>query len=117
MNNKRIIDYREKNKMNDIHIHHIILPSSSMSSIDNTNELRTNDYTKANKHSVLELVAVSALVIVIVLIFSKTLTRGIDLTIKNQDTMLCESAKISGNTEYLNKCKCFYEGKDISCIQ
>lgn len=36
--------------------------------------------------------------------------------IASQDRMLCHSAKISGNEEYLSKCQCFYEGKDISCI-
>jgi len=31
--------------------------------------------------------------------------------------MLCESAKVSGNIEYLEKCECYYEGGDIKCLQ
>jgi len=42
---------------------------------------------------------------------------AIDKSIRNQDTMLCESAKISGNKEYLIKCECFYQGQDIKCLQ
>ena len=38
-------------------------------------------------------------------------------SINNQDTMLCESAKISGNEEYLEKCKCYYETENIGCLQ
>jgi hypothetical protein len=39
-----------------------------------------------------------------------------DRGIKNQDRMLCHSAEISGNEKWSERCKCFYEGKDISCI-
>lgn len=42
--------------------------------------------------------------------------RAIDQHFDNQDRMLCHSAKVSGNAEYLNKCECFYSGEAVSCI-
>jgi len=45
------------------------------------------------------------------------LSNGIDRQILNQDTMLCESAKVSGNTKYLNKCQCYYQTQEIKCLQ
>ena len=42
--------------------------------------------------------------------------RGIDQHFDNQDRMLCSSAKVSGNAEYLNKCECYYKGEAVSCI-
>lgn len=36
--------------------------------------------------------------------------------IEDQDTMLCNSAVVSGNANYKTKCQCFYEGQDVSCI-
>jgi len=52
-----------------------------------------------------------------VLLFSFAFTHAIDTHIKNQDTMLCNSAKVSGNSEYLKKCACYYSSADISCLQ
>jgi len=43
--------------------------------------------------------------------------RVVDNAMDNQDTMLCNSAKISGNAEFLEKCICFYESNNISCIE
>ena len=57
-------------------------------------------------------VTVSLLIITIAALF-----RGLDRHIENQDIMLCESAKVSGNIEYLEKCECYYEGGDIKCLQ
>jgi hypothetical protein len=45
------------------------------------------------------------------------LMRGIDKSIQNQDTMLCNSAKISGNVQWLHKCECYYETNNIKCLQ
>ena len=53
------------------------------------------------------------LVIVLGIFFAVT----IDKTIQNQDTMLCESAKVSGNVQYLHKCECYYQTEDIKCLQ
>jgi hypothetical protein len=107
----------KENKMNDnVFDLHKISPLSYSSSI-NTNELRTNRYSKAKQDSVIKAVATTALLIVMMLILSKLTVKGIDNGFRDQDIMLCHSAKISGNEEYLNKCKCYYEGKDISCIR
>lgn len=43
--------------------------------------------------------------------------RGFDQHFEAQDRMLCRSAKISSNREWLEKCQCFYEGESIKCIQ
>lgn len=43
--------------------------------------------------------------------------RGVDITIANQDTMLCDSALKSGNREYLKKCDCYYSSGDIACLE
>lgn len=61
----------------------------------------------------------TTLVISIILIIAMVLVtnRAIGIHIDNQDKMLCESAKVSGNAEYLQKCQCFYETNQISCIQ
>jgi hypothetical protein len=45
------------------------------------------------------------------------LMRGIDQSIQNQDVMLCNSAKISGNVQWLHKCECYYETNNIKCLQ
>ena len=50
-------------------------------------------------------------------LLSLAFVKGLDKHIENQDRMLCESAKVSRNTEYLNKCQCFYNGGDIRCLQ
>ena len=39
-----------------------------------------------------------------------------DESFDNKDRMYCNSAKVSGNEEYLVKCECFYNGNDIRCI-
>lgn len=36
--------------------------------------------------------------------------------IENQDRMLCNSAKVSANVEYLKKCQCYYDAQGIACI-
>lgn len=48
---------------------------------------------------------------------SWAVTRGLDTTFENQDRINCNSAKISGNEEWLKKCECFYKGAPIGCIQ
>lgn len=47
----------------------------------------------------------------------KVLSQTTTITIQNQDRMLCESAKISGNSDYLAKCECYYESGDIECLE
>lgn len=50
-------------------------------------------------------------------LFFWALASGIDRSIQNQDIMLCESAKVSGNVQYLHKCECYYQKGDIKCLQ
>ena len=57
------------------------------------------------------------ILILLLLGFGWVLSLGFERSIENQDTMLCESAKISGNEEYLAKCQCFYKGEPITCLQ
>lgn len=53
----------------------------------------------------------------IVFLLAQFFSAALDKGIKSQDTMLCNSAKKSGNADYLAKCACFYEGQDISCME
>lgn len=57
------------------------------------------------------------LIILVSVIFGFMAIGGVGGAIENQDTMLCESAKISGNREYLKKCECYYQSGDIKCLQ
>jgi hypothetical protein len=43
-----------------------------------------------------------------VVIFAIVFGNAIDRSIDNQNRMLCESAKVSGNQEYQLKCKVYY---------
>lgn len=50
-------------------------------------------------------------IVLLLLLFSlgvllyKTLGDAIDQGVKNQDRMLCDSAKVSGNLQYLSRCE------------
>jgi len=57
------------------------------------------------------------LILLVTMFFVAILIKGIDRGIENQDQMLCESAKISGNKKYLKKCECYYQTEDIKCLQ
>jgi len=85
------------------------LPSPYSYNRYNHSELGTN--YKGN--GLVNSIAVVSLLIIICTAFIK----GIDKRIESQDRMLCESALISKNAEYLKKCKCYYEGNDINCLQ
>lgn len=54
--------------------------------------------------------------LVAVIIFGLATGSAVDAHFDNQDTMLCNSAKVSGNEEYLKKCSCFYNGENIRCM-
>ena len=57
------------------------------------------------------------IIILMILLFASACERSFNRVIENQDRMLCESAKISGNVQYLHKCECYYETEDIKCLQ
>lgn len=42
---------------------------------------------------------------------------AIDKHLQNQDKMLCESAKISGNEIYLEKCELYYQTNNIKDLK
>lgn len=58
------------------------------------------------------------IILVSVFAFAGILLVGnaMDESFDNKDRMLCNSAKVSGNEEYLQKCKCFYAGEPVRCI-
>jgi hypothetical protein len=61
---------------------------------------------------------IASILILILLVFIwRAVVSGFDQAIENQDTMLCESAKVSGNREYQEKCGCYYDTGDIKCLQ
>lgn len=74
---------------------------------------RLNRKSNALVKGVIEIALITALMMLLAWAF----TTGLDKHIENQDTMLCESAKVSGNAEYLKKCQCYYSGEDIKCLQ
>lgn len=42
--------------------------------------------------------------------------KGFSDQLDNREVMLCESALKSGNEVYWEKCQCYYETNDITCI-
>ena len=55
--------------------------------------------------------------IIMILGFLLVLDSAVDDQIDNQNTMLCESALISGNREYQKKCQPYYESHNITIIR
>jgi len=56
-------------------------------------------------------------IIITIWFFGLVFLKAINKSIESQDRMLCESAKLSGNSEYRKKCECYYKGEPITCIQ
>lgn len=48
---------------------------------------------------------------------TNALGTSIDVSIDNQSRMLCESAKKSGNVEWLEKCLNYYETGDVKYLR
>ncbi|MDD5015573.1 MAG: hypothetical protein PHW73_10870 [Atribacterota bacterium] len=76
-----------------------------------------NRYSRRHNDKVIRVVCITALMIGTTVALGHSLIRAIDIKITNQDRMLCKSAQISGNTDYLKKCECFYKTDDITCLQ
>ena len=64
-----------------------------------------------------KVVGLSLLLITIFSLMFYACSEGIGRYFENQDKMLCESALISGNKEYTEKCKCYYKTNNIKCLQ
>lgn len=61
-----------------------------------------------------ERVAMIVLMVLLFLAIAWGFSVGTDKSFKNQDAMLCESAKESGNIEWLNKCDKYYQTGNIN---
>ena len=68
-----------------------------------------------NKATKMFLTGLSLVVILLPLIIASV--SSLDEQMDTRDKMLCHSARVSGNKEMLNRCKCYYEGGDIRCLQ
>lgn len=66
---------------------------------------------------ILTAVAFILCLIFTMIIFVLLIARALSISIENQDEMLCKSAQVSRNKEYLEKCECFYKSKSINCLQ
>lgn len=61
-------------------------------------------------------IMLGVVIVLSMVVFFNVVGNAIDTRFDNQDRMLCESAKESGNEIYLEKCVCYYGGEDIRCI-
>jgi len=107
-----------ENEQND----NLFVPSLSypFSYTNRVNEVRLRQRRKIIrmiKAKGLEVGLSAIMIIAFTILLGLAFVRGLDKHIENQDRMLCQSAKVSGNTEYLSKCQCFYQSGDIRCLQ
>ena len=75
-----------------------------------------NKYKRILKRQASTIGAYTILIITGLTLFAFGLTYSIDTTINNRDTMLCQSAKVSGNKKYLKICECYYQSQNIDCL-
>lgn len=61
--------------------------------------------------------AIVAVLIGLAFGFCIGLGHAVDTQIDNQNTMLCESALVSGNVEYQKKCAPYYESHNITVVR
>jgi len=80
-------------------------------------KIGTNHYRRRRKDGFNKVVGLTLLLIITFGLMFYACGKGVDKYFEDQDKMLCESALISGNREYLKKCECYYESKDIRCLQ
>ena len=59
---------------------------------------------------------VIVIVCILIGVFVFAGVKAMDEYFDNQDRMLRNSAKVSGNEIYLDRCICFYNGENIRCI-
>lgn len=76
-----------------------------------------NDYSIQDNKNIASTVISTALIVGVAVVLGYSLIRAVTIKISNQDIMLCKSAKVSGNTAYLNRCECFYRTNNITCLQ
>lgn len=78
----------------------------------NNIHLNLNNYRNRQNRTIAYALFITALVILTPFLFINALDKHLD----NQEIMLCNSAKISRNQEYLNKCDCYYKTNEIKCL-
>jgi hypothetical protein len=64
-----------------------------------------------------KVVLITAFMLGSYLIIGNLFINSVTEHIRNQDIMLCESAKKSGNEDYLKRCECYYKFGDIKCLE
>ena len=83
----------------------------------NYNSIMLNKRFNRDEHKTRELVSGLVVISLVLIILAWFFITGLDRGIANQDIMLCESARTSGNAEYLEKCDCYYQTDNIKCLQ
>ena len=76
-----------------------------------------NVYSKTFYYFEMKIFLYLFLLVFLIALSGFALGHQIDISIERQDIMLCNSAKISGNVQYLHKCHCYYLTEDIKCLQ
>jgi len=56
------------------------------------------------------------IIITLSILVGLAFNRAVNISINSKAIMHCNSARISGNAEYLKKCDCYYSTGDITCI-
>lgn len=83
--------------------------------------LRLNRYSRVGARKIFMMKGRTLLTLLAVTLFTSIMIKlfvdGLDWHIRNTDRMLCESAKVSRNAEYLEKCECYYRGESIECVE
>lgn len=64
-----------------------------------------------------EKIIIIFLLLIFVIIFWDSFSKAMDEKIDSENKMLCESALVSGNREYQNKCKPYYKTGDITLLR
>jgi len=110
--------YNQKRKIiNDYSVYY--LPSSH-SSIHSKNRQSTRYIALKRKRAIGAIVGATITLvmgIIAVMVSIHIIGRAIDTSIDNQNTMLCNSAKVSGNEEYTKKCQSYYKDGDITYMR
>ena len=76
-----------------------------------------DNYRNIRKYKIQEAIKKTTVMVTVAVVLSILVVNGVNKHIENQDIMLCQSAKVSGNINYLDKCQCYYQSGDITCLQ
>ena len=93
--------------------HKVIYWVNRLISMTTINYYRNTHRTTDTTPSMIPALMILTMIVLFVLGFN----HSIDESLSNRKAMLCNSATVSGNTEYLAKCQCYYATSDISCVK